>query len=659
MPLPTLATSQCQFDGGLWVQNVPRNTDAVGRTIGNLELNYAAASWLQVGYTLGIDQYAERRLEGLPPYSSGDAATGELWQGTYGNRQVDHNLVATATRQLFAKVRGQLVLGQNLNWREFRRQQVKGLGYIDPTLFTANNIVAANLTPQNVQSNVNLAGYFTEGRLDFGDEVYVTGRVRVDQASTLPSNARTGYFPGATVAWNITNTLGKRDNRGPLTYLKARASYGVAGRTPDPYQVLTVYGSGPQSLAYGTGATNTSAGGLPGLHVGDDNFARGNPNLRFERTAEAEGGFDFGLFNQRVDGSATYYGQGTRDLIFYVPVPGSTGFLTALQNGARVTNKGLELQVNGRVLERRNLTWELGLTYTRNRNQLVSLNGAQFVLLPGGFGNSAAVPGHPLGSFFFTDFARCRYGIADSLNLQSTAAGDGVNINAQCRAAKAPDGALYVDKNGFPVLDPSNRVAGNPNPNWLGGLRTGVRLFGRVSLNALLDVRRGGTVWNGTRGALQSYGTSGYTAVRAACTGPRGNPTCTGNLQTFGSAGWFPGPVTGPGAGTPVPIGENWWRVGLGNNFNGPQAQFNEDGSFTRLREVSAAYTFDGPTFRRVTRLSSMDVRLAGRNLALWTKYTGIDPETNLEGPIGAGRGQDYFNNPQTRSVVLNVTLNR
>ena len=659
MPDPTLPSSTCQFDGGLWVQNVPRNSDAVGRTIGNLELSYAPASWLQVGYTLGVDAYSERRLEGLPPYSSGDATSGELWQGTYNNRQIDHNLVATLTKQLPRGVRGQLVLGQNLNWREFRREQVKGLGFIDPTLYTLNNIVASNLTPQNLQTNVNLAGYFTEGRLDFGDQFYATARVRADQASTLPSSQRTGYFPGVTLAWNVTNTLGKRDNRGLLTYLKARGSYGVAGRSPDPYQVLTVYGSGPQALAYGEGATNTSAGGLAGLHVGDNQFARGNSALRFERTAEAEGGFDFGLFNQKVDGSVTYYGQGTRDLIFYVPVPGSTGFLTALQNGARVTNKGLELQANARLFERRNVSWDVGLTYTRNRNQLVSLNGASFVLLPGGFGNSAAVPGHPLGSFFFTDFARCRYDVPDEQNLQSTAAGDGVNINAACRTAKAPNGALYVDANGFPILDPTNRVGGNPNPSWLGGVRTGLRLWQRVSLTALLDLRRGGDVWNGTRGALQSYGTSAYTAVRAACTGTRSNPTCTGNEHAFGSSDWYPGPVTGPGAGKAVPIGENWWRVGLGNNFNGPSTQFVEDGSFTRLREISASYTFDGAGVRRVTRLSSVDLRLAGRNLALLTKYTGIDPETNLQGPVGAGRGQDYFNNPQTRSVVLNVTLNR
>ena len=47
------------------------------------------------------------------------------------------------------------------------------------------------------------------------------------------------------------------------------------------------------------------------------------------------------------------------------------------------------------------------------------------------------------------------------------------------------------------------------------------------------------------------------------------------------------------------------------------------------------------------------------RNLHTWTKYLGVDPETNLEGSLGIGRGQDYFNNPQTRSIIVTVGLNR
>ena len=74
---------------------------------------------------------------------------------------------------------------------------------------------------------------------------------------------------------------------------------------------------------------------------------------------------------------------------------------------------------------------------------------------------------------------------------------------------------------------------------------------------------------------------------------------------------------------------------------------------------MSLAYTFDGGFVRKRLGMSSVDLRLAGRYLWLNTDYLGIDPETNLQGPIGAGRGQDYFNNPQTRSWVISVNLNR
>ena len=84
-----------------------------------------------------------------------------------------------------------------------------------------------------------------------------------------------------------------------------------------------------------------------------------------------------------------------------------------------------------------------------------------------------------------------------------------------------------------------------------------------------------------------------------------------------------------------------------------------EDGSYTKLRELSVAYTFDQAWVAQRLGLSSLNVRVAGRNLKTWTDYTGYDPETNLGGAIQKTRGMDYFNMPQTRSFVVTVTLNR
>jgi hypothetical protein len=85
-----------------------------------------------------------------------------------------------------------------------------------------------------------------------------------------------------------------------------------------------------------------------------------------------------------------------------------------------------------------------------------------------------------------------------------------------------------------------------------------------------------------------------------------------------------------------------------------------EDGGYVKLRELSVAYTLDGNWVSRLFNLSTIDLRVSGRNLKTWTKYTGLDPETNLGGSTArALSGVDYFNLPLTRSFVFTVGLNR
>jgi hypothetical protein len=132
-----------------------------------------------------------------------------------------------------------------------------------------------------------------------------------------------------------------------------------------------------------------------------------------------------------------------------------------------------------------------------------------------------------------------------------------------------------------------------------------------------------------------------------------------GNEQRFGvTIEKSPGVVGPPGVTIPaVAVGENWWRAGLGNNFNGPTGQGVEDAGYVKLREISVAYTWENARVRNLTGFTAIEFRLAARNLKTWTDYSGVDPETNLEGSFGIGRGQDYFNNPQTRSLIFSINL--
>ena len=639
------------YDNPFWVINRDQNTSDVNRAIGNFDISWDALPWLNLKYTFGADYSSDQRIEGLPPQSSGDALTGQIWQGAYTNLQLDGNFVATAQKKWSDALNTSFTLGQNLNSRDLRQIQSKGTTYIDPNLFTLNNTVNSNLQAQNYSSLVRVAGYFAQAGVDLWNQLYVTAAVRADQSSTFPKADRTNWYPKASVAWNAFGA-GSRGAVGPLSYLKLRAAYGAVGREPIAYQILDAFSNGATALDYGGGSTSPTQNGQGGL-VSDT--VKGAPTLKPERTAEIEAGFDFGLFNQRIDGGVTLYDAKTTDVIFYTPIAVSTGYKNVTSNGGEITNKGLEVSLNARALERDRLRWEVGVNWATNTNKLTQLQGADYVGLTGGFGNSLAVKGEPLGTFYGTDWVRCRYSVADADNVQSTSIGESTDINALCRAANAPNGALFVDANGFPLLDPANRVLGDPNPDWISGIRNTFTLYKKFQLSALVDIKKGGVNWNGTRLALQRFGTIGNTAVRADCS--QGVAACTGNEKIFGQTiEKSPGAV-GPGAGKAVPIGENWWRAGLGNNFNGPTGQGVEDAGYVKLREISATYTWENARVRNLTGFTAIEFRLAARNLHTWTDYTGVDPETNLEGSYGIGRGQDYFNNPQTRSLIFSINL--
>jgi len=120
--------------------------------------------------------------------------------------------------------------------------------------------------------------------------------------------------------------------------------------------------------------------------------------------------------------------------------------------------------------------------------------------------------------------------------------------------------------------------------------------------------------------------------------------------------------VAGPGAGVVAfKTPQDWqdWFTGDGGGFNGIEVQDIEDGSFVKLREIGITYSAQQRWVKTLTGFSSADIRVAGRNLKTWTRYTGMDPEANIGGSEFLTQGLDYFISPQVRSLVLSISLNR
>jgi hypothetical protein len=227
------------------------------------------------------------------------------------------------------------------------------------------------------------------------------------------------------------------------------------------------------------------------------------------------------------------------------------------------------------------------------------------------------------------------------------AAGPDVDIDAAMTGWSKGD--VFLGADGYPRLDGQSWVVGDANPDWTASVRNNVRIGENLRLSALIDIRQGGDIWNGTKGALQFFGTHKSTEPY------HGN----GRNEVFGETFNTEYSHFGPGVGMSVPINwATWYWNGIGSSFGGLNSQVIEDGSFIKLRDVSVAYTLRDQAWLSRIGFSTLDVQVVGRNLKTWTDYTGIDPESNLDG-ASLGRGLDYFNNPQTRSWGVNFTLTR
>lgn len=647
-PNPTSIAAQqnaIYYDNPFFVLDNPGNRSETGRSISNLNADWTPTGWLTVKETLGGDYYNDWRIESLPLTSANDVI-GDVTRYDINNLEIDNNLIATATHTFGSNFDATLTLGQNLNSRRYRDNYIFGEQLIAPTPFDLQNTIGQQA--QEFRSLRHAEGYFGQAEFNLFHQLVVNVGLRNDGFSTFGASNRRANYPKASAAWTFSNWINGGDQTGILSYGKVHFAYGETGKEPPVYGAVTALSS---TATFGLGGYGDALkSGINGQGALSTGGVIGNDALRPERDRETEVGLDGAFFNSKIDFSATYYDKRSSDVILRAPVNAAQyGATLKILNAAALKNQGVELTLNLHPVQSQLATWDVGIQYGRNKGNVTSLNGADFITynnegFNGAIGSSTL--GFAPGVIRGEDFARC--GRKLTLVVPGVTGGP-QDIDALC--GNAPAGALFLAPNGRPIVDPTDRVIADPNPKYTMSYSTSLKMWNKLTFSGLLDVRKGGSVWDGTRGILNDFGTGKDTYIR----------TQQGQFGSNYMTDVYP-VVAGPGAGTvafhSATEWQNWW-LGNGGGFGPVGAQYVEDGSFVKLRELGVTYTLDQRWLHNLIGFSSADVRVAGRNLKTWTKYKGLDPEANLGGAEFLTQGLDYFNNPPTRSFVLSISLNR
>lgn len=313
-------------------------------------------------------------------------------------------------------------------------------------------------------------------------------------------------------------------------------------------------------------------------------------DIKPERQTALEGGVDATLFSNRLGFELTIYKQHTKDLLLTRTVALSTGFSTRLENAGEIDNHGVELLVRATPVAKPGVTWNTTVSYSSNHNEVSGIEGGVRVLA-NSWGLAAAINGQPLGVYYGAGYARDDQGrILDK------------------------NGEVFTDpKTQVPGRDATPHILGDPNPDWIGSWINEVQVGENLSFRAQLDGVFGNDVWNydARIGAYPPYGTLDIYGQELA-----------GNIAAgTGSALWL--------------------------NFE----RWVEDGSYVKVREVSATYTFHP----RSLGISDLGVSVIGRNLYSFDNYSGYDPETNAGGQSTGTRGYQFGEVPIPRSFVLRI----
>jgi len=456
--------------------------------------------------------------------------------------------------------------------------ELRSLGEEDPSLL--NNPVPGSAS--------SFLSFYTQLNYSLNNKYFFQVSARVDGSSRFSPDNRFGAFPAVSAGWNLTNESFLSNNK-TFSFLKLKSSYGLIGNVP------------PDDFLYRANLFLVRYQNQPGLLFNN----LGNPNLKWETTAQFDIGLDYGFIGDRITGSIGYYIKNTSDLLFPGPVTQTSGFGSVVSNIASLENKGWEFSLSSKNIVSNDFSWSTEFNITSNQNKITDLPTDRLVV-----GVNAYLEGESAGVFFIPVFA----GVDTETGL-----------------------ALYENNQGGTTTNyeealENRQVVGDPNPDFFGGLSNSLH-YKNFNFQFSFQYVLGVDIYSQTGEELSNSGFLGLS-------------------QTIDQLDrWYaPGDIASfPGVNTSADIAD-------------PSSRWIQDGSYVRLNNVTISYDFPEKILNSLN-LSSLNFYIGGQNLLTFTKYTGFDPDANsvdpLLGSIGANisRGIDNFTAPQARLFITGLKI--
>ncbi|MFL5486901.1 MAG: SusC/RagA family TonB-linked outer membrane protein [Gemmatimonadaceae bacterium] len=588
-----------------WVMQENPQLDDRDRLIGSVAVNYQLADGLNASLRTGSDIYRlgvqQLYAQGAEAFINLAYAGGFRFVNDYRN---DNNtdLTFTGNRQLSSWLQLNAVAGGNLRREYYNTNSQETKGLVVPQVYNPSNAAIAPTVAQRIERR-QVQGIYGSAAFTIRDWWTLEGTARNDWSSTLPLGANSYFYPSFNTSVVVTDAIPSLQGT-VLSSLKLRGAVARVGSDAPVYSLAPVFLGEAQRFD-----------GQPQYKL-DTKLA--NANLKPEITRSDEVGAEMALFGNRVILDASAYKKSTRNQIFDVEVSGASGFDRKWVNAGEIDNKGFESLLTLNLVQAPNrFNWTTTFNFARNRSTVVDLapDVETIVLGTGGFGDVVveARKGLPYGTI-----RGYRYLRDDAGNIQVS--------------------------NGFPLSEDTLSVLGNIQPKWTGGWSNQIS-FGNLSVNTLLDIKRGGQLYSVTN----MFGE--YAGVLAN--------TVNGRENDYNDPGVLVEGIDVATITTANPNGSpNTKRITAEKYYHGLfgyTERYVYDAGYVKLRELRVSYNLPSTLANRLMGAHAASISLTGRNLKMWTNVPNIDPEFAYSSRNDQGIEVNMSPNPRSFGFNLRI----